>query len=32
MMIMIAKVAELVGATRLFLERRPRHSIEYKSP
>lgn len=31
MMIMIAKVAELVGATRLFLERRPRHSIEYKS-
>ena len=32
MMIMIAKVAELVGATRLFLERRPRHSIEYKLP
>jgi GT2 family glycosyltransferase len=32
MMIMIAKVAELVGATRLFLERRPQHSIEYKAP
>ena len=29
-MIMIAKVAEVVGATRLLLERRPQHSIEYK--
>jgi hypothetical protein len=27
---MLAKFAEVAGAMRYFLERRPRHSIEYK--
>jgi hypothetical protein len=30
-MLMIAKFAEVAGATRFFLERRPRHSIDYKA-
>ena len=29
-MLMLAKFAEVAGAMRYFLERRPRHSIEYK--
>lgn len=30
-MLMLAKIAEVAGATRFFLERRASHSIEYKS-
>lgn len=30
-MLMLAKFAEVAGAMRFFLERRPQHSIEYKS-
>lgn len=31
-MLMLAKFAEVAGAARFFLEPRPQHSIEYKSP
>jgi cellulose synthase/poly-beta-1,6-N-acetylglucosamine synthase-like glycosyltransferase len=31
MILMLAKFAEVAGATRFFLERRPRHSIDYKA-
>jgi len=30
-MLMLAKFAELAGAARFFVERRPQHSIDYKS-
>jgi hypothetical protein len=30
-MLILAKFAEVAGATRFFLERRRSHSIEYKS-